>query len=414
MSNHNSAWILHAPETKPFRDLPMSLKGYPSQIEGHPVHYRKKEVMRAGKYVHPTKGWELSVDQARMDGWIRNFKTLGETVGYKPFVPTKHKDFDSKDNRGYVIALEREGDSLYAVEQLIGDDALRDSARNEQSVCIRNDFKARDGKVYDEVLEHVAFCPDPVATGLGGFIALSASASGGPQDIAPVYVMAADRSTAMPLTAEQLQKVQKLPGAKDVTAENAIDKLIELATPLAGIADPVTMSRADKDKLDGELASLRTEKTNLEGRVTELSRSAGDKAPKPPDPEILRDRHENAEDKINLAVARGEMPRAFADKIIGRLGTREQPSVFMLSRQDALGDRPADFILSLFKGEKFGVKVGEETGQQSGTIEFSRQPPQPAGGKKTDEQIGQEAEAEGAKWRDEQLRARGIVTTAAK
>ena len=389
-TSRNSAWILHAPETRPFRDLPMSLEGYPAQIEGHPVHYRKKEVMRSGTYRHPSKGWELSVDRARMDKWIRNFKTLGETVGYKPFVPTKHKDYDSRDNRGFVIALEREGDSLYAVQQLIGDDALRDSARNDQSVCIRSDFIARDGTVYDEVLEHVAFCPDPVATGLGGFVALSASASGGPQDIAPVYVMAADRSTAMPFTAEQLTKIRTLPGAKDVTEEKAFDVLIGLATPKQ---DVVTMSRADREKLDSDLAALKREKETAEGKVAELSRSAGQKSPAPPDPEVLRDRADLTADKINVAVAKGEMPQAFATKLLEKVSPGGKPNAFMLSRADELGDRPVDFILSMFRGEKFGVRTGEHTGQQGGTVEFARTPP---GGTKepTPEEIDAAVKAE--------------------
>jgi hypothetical protein len=404
-----ASFILHADGLPAPRESPAMGDDRPAEILGQKVKYLWKPILRAEEYRHPQRGWTLSVTPERLESLARNHKRLIAN-GVKPFIPDRHRAFDAKSNFGWLLEMKVEGDTLWGLHQLIGEDAHKAAARNDTSVCIHENFKDGRGNVYPEVVTHNAMCPDPVAPGLGGFVALSVSSDGSPESVAPVYVPAAGQRSP-DMKPEQLERIRKLPGAKDVTEDNALDFLITAATPKP---DAVTMSRADKEKLDGDLAALRTEKTNLEGRVTELSSSAGDKAPKPPDPEILRDRHENAEDKINLAVARGEMPRAFADKIIGRLGTREQPSVFMLSRQDALGDRPADFILSLFKGEKFGVKVGEETGQQSGTLEFARTPPQPAGGKKTDEQIGQEAEAEGAKWRDEQLRARGIVTTAAK
>jgi hypothetical protein len=63
-------------------------------------------------------------------------------------------------------------------------------------------------------------------------------------------------------------------------------------------------------------------------------------------------------------VERGDMPPFIADKLKGKVGDAAKPSVFMLSRSDDLGDRPVDFVLSLFDGAKLNPKTGSVTGVQ--------------------------------------------------
>lgn len=364
-----TSFVLHADGLPAPRQTPALGDDRPKDILGQPCLYAWKPMLKAGEYVHPQHGWKLSVTPDRLSTLHAQTRQLLRN-GYKPFVPEKHRGFDAKSNFGWVIETKVEDGTLWGLHQLIGTDAHKAAARNESSVCIKQNYRDGKGNVYPEVIEHNALCPDPVAGGLGGFIALSASANG-PQDIAPVYVMAADqRSSDMPLTAEQLAKVKKIAGLNDVTDENAVDRLIAAAAPKEGV---VAMSVSDKEKLEREHREAVAAKAGLETRVAELSRSAG-KAPAAPDPEILRDRADLTTDRINVAVDKGEMPRAFADKLIGKVKPNGTPNAFMLSRQDDLGDRPVDFILGLFAGEKFGVKTGEATGPQGGRIELSREP----------------------------------------
>jgi hypothetical protein len=171
----NTTVVLPSPNS-PSKPLPLTLSGYPKEVGGFPAFYARKEILKCGDYVHPSTGLKFSITPQRIDGLVQSFKKMQER-GHKVFLPGKHRDYDAKDNFGWAIAMERQGDSLYAVEQLIGEDAKLTAARNDRSVLIRPNFKDEQGNEYPEAIEHVALCPDPVISGMSGTVPIAASKS---------------------------------------------------------------------------------------------------------------------------------------------------------------------------------------------------------------------------------------------
>src|SRR4051812_33164462 len=110
--------------------LPLGLQGYPTEADGVPIFYRKVKVARVGNWTHRGTGEQFSITPQRADEWVRNTKALS-AAGVRPFLPGQHRDeFNAADNFGYAVDLAREGDDLFAVLALYGDDARKAAAVN--------------------------------------------------------------------------------------------------------------------------------------------------------------------------------------------------------------------------------------------------------------------------------------------
>ena len=124
-------------------------QGLPTEINGQPCHYRRKEVARVGHYINrgrpildasgntvPDQWEEFDITSQRMNGWIDAFNRR-KAAGIKPFVPERHvaSEPDARANFGYVIGMDRKGDKLYGTFQLIGDEALA-AAAETMSACM--------------------------------------------------------------------------------------------------------------------------------------------------------------------------------------------------------------------------------------------------------------------------------------
>ncbi len=395
---NDTSYILHATDTQAAKDWPALGDDKPAKINGVDVRYYWKPMLQVGRYVHPSHGWELSVTPEKLANLHRNHKRLREN-GIKPFVPEKHKDYDANKNFGWLLETKIEGDTLFGLHQLIGPDAHLAAARNDSSVCIKKNYKDGRGNVYDEVIEHNALCPDPVATGLGGFVALSASASG-PESVAPVYVMAADRSSTMPtLTSEQRQRLQKLlpAGAALPDEASTTDFLIAQLETAAKVASPppeiatvlsrATAAETERDKL----------KSELQDKVLQLSRTNGEKD----QPVLNRDLHylnlalKSERDKV---LASGAITPAIADKLQAKF-VGVDTAAFQLTRSPVDGGAKVEAgmstcveIFRALEGNMPTPKLGEQTGIQ----QLSRQTPGAPEDKdkKTPEQIANEASQE--------------------
>lgn len=330
------AFYLHSPA-----DLKAAVimgQGRVSEINGQPVKYFWADGIRTGDYTHPTKGFSLSVDRKRMDGWVENFRRMqANSVDVHACADHSEK---ARDSLGYVVDMKRDGDTLKVLHQLIGEDAIRMASRNKISLGIHPKFKDGRGVSYGDSIIHSALTPVPVVPSRDGLIA----ASRGQQDKEPVILtLAASRSTAMPFSATQLDEIRKLPGAGEISEDGAAEWLLSYAAQ-AG-ANCVTLS-AERDTLQSQIVTL----------------SRDDDAPAV-DPEIIADRAELYRGKIELSVARGEMPATIAKKLMPMV-RKESPSVVMLSRNDE-GHRPLDLILDLFTGEKLNPVGPQKTGIQT-------------------------------------------------
>lgn len=319
--------------------LPLKIGGEQKEV---PCAYFWKDAIAAGEYVHPATKQSLSVDGKRIDGWVERFNQM-RGVGIDIPTPADHSS-KAEDNLGFVLEARRNGDRLQLLHQVIGEDAALTALRNRCSLCIDPDYTDEKGRNWGDCFTHCAFTPVPVIAGMGSFVPFAASR--GQQSETPIFYLSAE-------TRNPNMDFKALREALGAAADVPDDKLPELAAKKIG----------DLNK-DGQTALARA--VTAETKVTELSRT-----PNPPDPEVMRDRHENAVEKIQLSVALGDMPATFAKRVAEKLGTPEKPNTFMLSRQTELGDRPLSFILDLFKDAKLGIATGARTGVQH----LSRQTP---------------------------------------
>jgi len=132
----------------------------------------EKELLREGKWIHPQKKFRLKVTQERMANWIRKFKEMLSS-GIKVPVPYGHS-YDPKDNAGWLEDLKLVGKSLIGVLNIPRkEDAERfGTTIKDVSVSINPDFVDGTGRIWGEVIEHVAATLHPVVNGQSNFIAL--------------------------------------------------------------------------------------------------------------------------------------------------------------------------------------------------------------------------------------------------
>jgi hypothetical protein len=133
-------------------------------------------------------------------------------------------------------------------------------------------------------------------------------------------------------------------------------------------------------------------------RIVSLSRT-----PPEPDPEALRDRADLTVGRIDLAVARGDLPPAIADKLKRAVVADGKPNAFLLSRSDAIGARPVEYVLSLFDGAKLNPPLGSQV-----VFPASRTVPGADVATDDDKAAADDGEAQGKAWKDAQLKARGL------
>lgn len=302
-----------------------------------PVSYWRGDAIACGKYRHPTTGQILEVDEKRIDAWVEKFNAM-RAADRKVPTPTTHFGDDANDNVGEVIQMQRNGDRLNLVKMVKGQRGAEVAAANSCSIKIDPDYVDEFGNHWGEAIVHSAFTPHPVVSGMGSFVPFAASRDR--QTETPIYYLSAEKG-------DPEMDLKALREALGAAADVPDDKLPELA-----------VQRLNALTTENATAISRAEQA--ETKVTTLSR-----APAAPDPEVLRDRMELSRSKIDLAVERGDMPPFIADKLKGKVGDAAKPSVFMLSRSDDLGDRPVDFVLSLFDGAKLNPKPGSQTGVQT-------------------------------------------------
>lgn len=358
--------ILHARGTGEGAPLPLVLAGYPAEIEGKPVTYRRKEIVRAGDWVHRGTRQPFSITRERMDQWAAAFnKRL--SAGIKPFVPDHHTDDPkAKDNHGYVVGLNRDGDSLYADLQLIGTEALDLIAKNDVSVYVKADGIDAKGNPSGEHLHHVALTPDPNQPHLGPFVTIAASAGGSAVDV-PIYESATASTKELPmLKPETLTALRTKLGLKpEATDAEVAEQAAALA--LNPPADPqVTALSASVTTLTTERDTFKAELDTAKAQVLSLSANTA-----PTDPMLAGLYGEQFDMRMEAAIESG-LPKAAADSIATLFrGNDGTPTALALSacavpvaegktKASRLGIAVMDWAHKLAKG---GFGTGVATGQ---------------------------------------------------
>jgi signal peptide peptidase SppA len=146
---------------------------------------------------------------------------------------------------------------------------------------------------------------------------------------------------------DMLTELRELFGAAEMSEEQAVAKVRSLKTDAAR----VTTLAGDNDRLKSENEALAKFK------------------PKEPDMEALRDRADLTEGRIDVAVAKQELPPVLATKLKGLVMKDGKPNPFWLTTVSAIEARPIDALLGMFAGEKLGgPATGSQTAVQDGKV----------------------------------------------
>jgi hypothetical protein len=136
---------------------------------GLPVQRFRKELIRTGTFTKDADGVTFSVDRKTLDHWAATFSRMRE-AGYKAPVPVGHEGAaDPEKNRGWLVDVYPEGDSLVGVIELHGEEAIKLAGVADTSIFTQKRFTDDKGQSYDWPILHVALCTDPVIQGLKPF-----------------------------------------------------------------------------------------------------------------------------------------------------------------------------------------------------------------------------------------------------
>lgn len=202
-----------------------------------PVAYFWKRAISAGSFIHPTTGEPFTVTLSRMDRWIDKFKKM-RRAGIEVPTPVDHSD-RAEDNRGFVVDMRRNGDTLEVLHQAIGPKAAVLAARNRCSLYVEPEYVDANGHNWGEAVVHSAYTPKPVIQNHGPFVPFAASRAAGRLGTVPVYYFSRPanrrpkKETPMPLTRKQRDSVRRLLGLEEGVKFKESDVLPDLVR-LAG------------------------------------------------------------------------------------------------------------------------------------------------------------------------------------
>jgi len=177
-----------------------------------------KDLIFSGEYKHPTQGFTLQMDRARMDRLCANFDKM-QASGVRVPIYTTHKG-GSPATLGYLSAMVRGGtpaarmlearragdaagkpldaDTMYGICDFSDAESEALGKRVKQvSIQINPKFKDGKGNDYGEAIEHVAVTPEPIVPGQQDFekLAFALSIGDPPQGAAGQGVLYLQRDT---------------------------------------------------------------------------------------------------------------------------------------------------------------------------------------------------------------------------
>ncbi|KKM89471.1 hypothetical protein LCGC14_1248400 [marine sediment metagenome] len=170
----------------------------------------RKEVIKVGHYVHPGTKQEFDVDVELLNHWASTFSRY-VVAGNQVPIPLGHGSAGLPDrNAGWVTGLVVEGDSLFAIMNLLDPEL---ALTTDVSICVEKEVTDSKGGVFKNIITHIALCINPVITGLDKFIKLSLSIGETNMDIlkklAEKLGLSEDTEEAVMLALDALEKPDK-------------------------------------------------------------------------------------------------------------------------------------------------------------------------------------------------------------
>ena len=255
-------------------DSPMTavdLQHLPKEVSGQSAAYFWADGIRAGTYVHPAGKFELHVDRDRIDTWIANFQKMRQ-AGIDVPVPVDHSDL-ARDNLGYVVDMQRDGDTLKLLHQLIGDDAAKLAARNKISLAIDPEFVDGQGRAFGDCVIHSSLTPIPIVPGQGQMVAMS-----GPKSTSLIFELAqviqppapaTSVPPSSPLMPDQLDRMNRLVMLGRLLPANR-DRLIRFTQKQSVFLASRNAGEINLTMVDEMLSILESNHTIATGEITGL------------------------------------------------------------------------------------------------------------------------------------------------
>jgi len=332
----------------------------PGDRAGQPTRRFRKELIRVGNYVKPDAGLEFSVGPEALDHWAQTF-ALMLSNGVDVTVPVGHTG-DAEANRGYVRDIYREGDSLFGILELVGEDAIALAGRTDVSIYSPPEYTDGKGNHYVRPITHVALTTSPVVSGLRGFEALAASLTAG--QTSDPFVLVLQQEGTMP---DELTPAAPVADSGDIDPRVALKKSFR-AQVMKAFDDDALDTRATLDTIKNLLKQMEAVFTKLGGPATP--------APTEPDPEVpavvaaslepnrmmLDLVADNRRLKIDALVTEGFVNQAARDKLIGQFVGSGDTLAFDLSTQ---GNAQFDGMIAVIRANGPIVNLGEKTKGQT-------------------------------------------------
>ena len=325
-----------------------------------------KDLISEGIYVHPAEGWTMDVTPGRMDRWIAAFRLMRDN-GVDVEVVKDHS-FKADDGIGKVVDMYRgpndDGkETLFAVHELVGDDAIELAARVQNvSVWVDHAFTDGKGTFYGEAILHSSIVQQPVVPNQQGFVPVAA----GRRKVKAASLVLQQETQTMTIE-ELMAKAKEMLGAgDDLTVDNLFERLHERLLSFG----------TEKEETDKKLLDLTATNETLTKSVADLEAKAAGRAPDKDEPKVDPDAiemlAEGTQAKVASLVDKGKLsPKAAEALSLALVGEAGKRNVRALSRVAAGGDEPiAKTILAALELNEI-VEITEMTGYQA----LSRQSP---------------------------------------
>lgn len=393
---NTTAHIIASREAGPFKPAVVLGQDLPNEINGQPVAYFWKEMLPVGAF-RDVNGKAFVVPPARVDTLIQCFNRA-KAKGYRPFLPAgSHKE--RQKNYGFLQDVRKGSNgSLEGLHQFIGEDAIREAARNKSSICTLQNVRDEHGEHYDELIDHNAILPDPQLSGLGDFVPFNpalAASRGQPISADVLELTASTKESDMDLTA-----LRKAIGAEQSVPD--ADVIAQATTKLG------TIPTLESAKVTAETA--------LTEAKTELSRRPAPASADPFPAAVAASSVNLLSREIELMAREGSISGEQATAAKALLGTADKPNTLMLSREGA--NHPAEAWFKVLALGKSGVvadgksKTGDQvldrqTHDHSAATNLSRET-----GTTDPAAAVAAARQEGQQWQQQQLANRGLAASA--
>lgn len=299
------------------------------KLGGVPTQKFRKELAKTGKYVH--EGQEVELTHGALDHWVFQFSRM-KKVGVKvPVAVGKHeKTIHPDNNRGWLVDLFREGDSLFMTCKIIGEDAIAMAPRSDVSLYAPPTWADGVGNDYVRPITHVLMVTDSVVPGLSDWIPLAASLSHRKEIDMDLVLL----GKALGLSLKDAEKPEEM-------ITTAHKKL-----------------RADIAERDGKLEAVGKE---VEVLKLSLSEADGKKRPEP-DPTMVGLVVDNRKLKLDGLSRAGRLLPTVREKM-EKLFIGEGNGAIAMSLKSGVDDS-FDAIVELFAAND-PVELREQTGPQT-------------------------------------------------